>query len=191
MATKNGAKKYHEGYDRLAYEAIAASGLEGNAIQSLGIDPTTFYRWIKNHESFKDAVERGKSFYLQATPDAQKLQLLQYIVETLANRGHVVTYRTKTITRFVRLNRRKEVLYSDEVETVTEHRELRPIQKWVADKVMPNASDLEAAILKVVNVGLRVSDPTLPVAGTSQGLTEPDYQAIDQIRENLLYGNQN
>jgi hypothetical protein len=161
-------KKYTQDYDAIAYRAIALGGTDKAAWESLGVIEKTFYNWMGKHTSFRVAVEAAREFHQACAPDALRLALLSHIVETLKNKGEVITTQTRTVQRTVQRDGRNQVIFVAEVETSTEVSEVRGIPRWIADKVMANAPALGEAIAKVIGAGYDVAEP-----GDSEYLLPP------------------
>lgn len=159
--------RYEVGLDLVAYKAIALAGIDRAAWETLGISDSTFYKWMSRHESFRDAVARAKEFHRKSSPEALRLALIAYVVQTLENGGDRVRVQQTTFTRTTRRDRQNRIVFVDEVETTTEVQEYRGLPKWIADKIMGNASGINEAIAKVIAAGYDVSEPQLLLNGHS------------------------
>lgn len=156
---KGMTQKYTKELDQLAYRAIALGGIDRSAYETIGISDRTFYLWMAKHDSFRQSVEQAREFHLKASPDALRLALVAHIVTTLENGGDTVRINQRVCTRTVQRDRRNQVIFITELETFTETEEKRGLPKWIADKIMGNASNLNDAIAKVINAGYEVSEP--------------------------------
>lgn len=146
-------KKYTQGCDAIAYRSIALTGTDRAAWESLGISDKTFYKWMARHDSFRSAVDRAREFHGRASPESLRLGIITYIANVLENGGEVVLTHQRVVKRTVQRDRHNQVILSIEEETETETSERKGIPKWIADKIMANASGLSEAIVKVLNSG--------------------------------------
>lgn len=151
-----GKAKYTPDHDLIAYRAIALGGTDSAAYQTMGIDQRTFYRWMSRHDSFREAVDRGREFNRKSSPDALRLALMGYIVKVLEDGGETITTNQRVMTRETRRNRENQVTGMTEIEVNTQTTEYRGLPKWIADKIMANASGLNEAIAKTINAGYEV-----------------------------------
>lgn len=153
--------KYQSGLDLIAYRSIAIAGIDRAAYETIGISYSTFYKWMGRHESFRDAIEKARAFHQKSSPDALKLALIAYVIQCLENGGDRLVVRQQTFTRLTRRDRQNRIVYIDETEVTTEAEEQRGLPKWVADKIMSNASGVNEAIAKVLAAGYEVSEPLI------------------------------
>ena len=152
-------KRYKTDYDVVAYRAIAIGGIDRAAYETIGVSDRCFYAWMSKHDSFRLAVERGREFHQKSSPEALKLALVSYIVSVLESGGERVVTRQRVTNRMVRRDRSDRIVFIDETEITTETEEFKGISKWIADKIIANASGLNEAINKVISAGYEVSDP--------------------------------
>lgn len=151
--------KYLPEYDQIAYRIIALSGKNAAACQSLGVSSRVFCIWLKSRESFRIAVEQGHEFYDRASAEVRRIALLNYISEILENRGEIVRTTRTAVVRQVWRDRHNQVTSVLDTETTIETVQHKGIPKWVADKIMTNASGLNEAIVTVIAAGLEVYHP--------------------------------
>ena len=145
--------KYTQSCDAIAYRSIALTGSDQSAWESLGITNKTFYKWMARHDTFRTAVERAKDFHSRASPEALRLGIITYIANVLEAGGEVVMTHQRVTKRTVQRDRHNQVMFSVDEETSTETTEKKGIPKWIADKIMANASGLSEAITKVISSG--------------------------------------
>lgn len=148
--------RYSTDYDLLAYRAIALSGLDRAAYETIGIPERTFYLWLSKHESFKESVLKAREFNRRTSPEALRLALVNHIAAILENGGESVRTTTRTTTRTIQRDRHNRLINTIDTETLVETTEFKGIPKWVSDKVMGNASNLTEAIRKVLASGYDV-----------------------------------
>lgn len=165
--------RYNAVFDGVAYRHIAIAGIDRAAYESIGISNTTFYKWMAKHPSFRDAVERAKEFHRKASPEALKLGLVSYIVKCLESGSEEITVSQRIVERTVVRDRHNRILSVTETEREILSTECRGLPKWVADKIMGNASGLNEAVQKVIGAGYEIIDPS-EAAGTAYMLKEYD-----------------
>lgn len=149
-------KRYKTDYDVVAYRAIAISGIDRAAYETIGVSNKCFYAWMAKYDSFRLAIEKGREFHQKSSPEALKLALVSYIVSVLESGGERVVTRQRVTNRMVRRDRSDRIVFIDETETITEVEEFKGISKWIADKIIANASGLNEAINKVISAGYEV-----------------------------------
>lgn len=149
-------KRYKSDYDVVAYRAIAIGGIDRAAYESIGVSDRCFYAWMSKHDSFRLAVEKGREFHQRSSPEALKLALVSYIVSVLESGGERVVTRQRVTNRLVRRDHSDRIIMVEENEVITETEEFKGISKWIADKIIANASGLNEAINKVINAGYEV-----------------------------------
>lgn len=149
-------KRYKTDYDVVAYRAIAIGGIDRAAYETIGVSDRCFYAWMSKHDSFRLAVEKGREFNQKSSPEALKLALVSYIVSVLESGGERIVTRQRVTNRMVRRDRSDRIVFVDETEVITETEEFKGISKWIADKIIANASGLNEAINKVISAGYEV-----------------------------------
>lgn len=149
-------KRYKSDYDVVAYRAIAIGGIDRAAYETIGVSDRCFYAWMSKHDSFRLAVEKGREFNQKSSPEALKLALVSYIVSVLESGGERIVTRQRVTNRMVRRDRSDRIVFVDETEVITETEEFKGISKWIADKIIANASGLNEAINKVISAGYEV-----------------------------------
>ena len=159
-------RKYTPDYDVVAYRSIALCGIDRAAWESLGISDRCFYNWMSKHDSFREAVTKAREFHAKASPEALRLALITHIANTLEQGGEVIRTRQRVVTRTTQRDRRNQVLFVTETETITDTDETRGLPKWISDKIMANATGVGEAIAKLLNSGYEV----YKVAGDEQAL---------------------
>lgn len=159
-------RRYTPDYDVVAYRSIALCGIDRAAWESIGITERAFYKWMSEHDSFRESVTKAREFHAKASPEALRLALITHIANTLEAGGEVIHTRQRVVTRTTQRDRRNQILFVTETETVTETDESRGLPKWISDKIMANATGVGEAIAKLLNSGYEV----YKVAGDEQAL---------------------
>ena len=159
-------RRYTPDYDVVAYRSIALCGIDRAAWESLGITDRCFYKWMGEHDSFREAVLKAREFHAKASPEALRLALITHIANTLEQGGEVIRTRQRVVTRTTQRDRRNQILFITETETITDTDETRGLPKWISDKIMANATGIGEAIAKLLNNGYEV----YKVTGDEQAL---------------------
>ncbi|SDP85821.1 helix-turn-helix domain-containing protein, partial [Desulforhopalus singaporensis] len=78
MARPKGTGKYKPEYDQIAYVACVEGGFTVSKVAKLfGVDRATVYRWMDNHESFRDSIKSGRDKFDTMTAEDSLLKRIK------------------------------------------------------------------------------------------------------------------
>jgi hypothetical protein len=154
--------KYTPDRIELIYAVLEKTGSDRAVCSDpeIGISEATYYQWQKEKSEFLEGVAKAKEQYRITQPKWQRYQANQVLARYLSE-GAIDTWQSEEIAYDADgdLRGRKVIIK-------TCH---RGVPKWVIERVLGKNSDLEDALLVLIEAGLATDDELRIV---SQGLTK-------------------
>jgi hypothetical protein len=143
-------------------EVLRATGSDKAVIldPEIGISRDTFCKWLKKYPDFSDQVARAKQYFRDTRPERQKY-LANAALNKYLTEGAIETWQSEEFIFDANgdLRGRKVIIKNCH----------RGVPKWAIERGLGKTSDLEDALLVLIEAGLATDDELRIV---SQGLTK-------------------